>query len=180
MIYCLPLSKSSWIEGRIGQEKYQDYYRIVKIAIDFLNDNKVDKIILLTDFKSNKAIKSELQNIIDICNKYRFDKEKLYVKEYGYDTLSQVKYTLDLCIKDKQDLLIVSSFTHYPRVRWIAWRMNKNKINIKHKIGWGIPRLSDVVFDIVLIFIYPIVDLLGYSDSFTKHMKIRRDKGYLM
>lgn len=180
MFYCLPLSKSSWIEGRIGPEKYQDYYRIVKISIDFLNSNNVNKIILLSDFKSKQAKKSEMENMIDICNKYNINREKLYIKEYGYDTLSQIKFTIDLCVEASQNILIISSLTHYPRVRWIAWRVNKNRIKIKHKVGLGIPRIRDVIFDIGLIFIYPLLDLLGFSNHFTKHIKVRRDKGYLV
>jgi hypothetical protein len=179
-MYCLPLSKSSWIEGRFGPEEYQDYYRILKISIDFLNKNKINKIILLSDFKSKQAQKSELENMIDICNKYNFNKEKLYINNFGYDTLSQIKFTIDLCIKENQGLLIISSFTHYPRVRWIAWRINKGRIKIKHNIGLGIPRFRDVLSDTILVFIYPIFDLLGYSERFTKHIKIRRDKGYLL
>jgi len=177
---CLPLSKSSWPEGRFGSEKYQDYYRIVKISIDLLNENKIDKILLLSDFKGRKANKSELENMIDVCKKYKVDESKLQIKKYCYDTLSQIKFTLDLCNKEKQDLLIISSVTHYPRVRWIAYRVNKKyNINIKHKIGWGIPRIHDFVYDIPLIFMYPILDLLGYSDRFSQVVKVRRDDGYL-
>lgn len=178
---CLPLSKSSWIEGRIGPEKYQDCYRIVKISIDILNKNKVDKILLLTDFKSKNSNKSELEYISEICEKYNVNNDKLHIEKYGYDTLSQIKFTLSLCKENKNDLLIVSSLLHYPRVRWIAYRVNKKyKVNTKHKIALGIPRVRDAICDIILIITYPVIDLFGYSDKFTDHMKIRRNKGYLL
>ncbi|MBC7981446.1 YdcF family protein [Candidatus Parcubacteria bacterium] len=180
MRYCLPLSKSSWLEGRVGPPKYQDCFRLVKNSIDLLNAGKVDTILLLSEFKSKQSTKSELEYIAGVCEKFNVDKDKLHIEEYGYDTLSQIKFTLDLCSKNKDDLLILSSATHYPRVRWIAYRENKKlKVNVAHKIAWGIPRPRDAVFDIVLIFAYPVVDLLGYSERFTNHMKIRRDKGYL-
>lgn len=178
---CLPLSKSSWIEGRIGPEKYQDCYRIVKISINLLNKNKVDKILLLSDFKSKYSNKSELEYITEICEKHNVNNDKLVIEKYGYDTLSQIKFTLNMCYENKKDLLIVSSLLHYPRVRWVEYRLNKKyQINTKHKVALGIPRFRDTVFDIILIFTYPVIDLFGYSENFTKHMKVRRDKGYLV
>ncbi len=180
-MYCLPLSKSSWLEGRIGPEKYQDCFRLVKVAIDLLNTKQINKIILLSDFKYKQSTKSELEYITDICKKYNVNNDNLYIENYGYDTLSQLKFSFDLCYKNKSDLMIISALTHFPRVKWITYRLNKKyKLNIKHKIALGIPRPRDFISDIALIFIYPIIDLLGYSDSFTKHMKIRRDKGYLV
>ncbi len=183
MIY-LPLSKSSWIEGRIGKEKYQDYFQIVKKSIYLINKNKknetLDKILLLSDFKSKKAEKSELDNMINICDKFKVDIENLIIEKYGYDTLSQLRYTFDFCKKNNNDLTIISSLTHYPRVVWISWKLNKKyKIKYKNKIGFGIPRIHDVVYDIVLIFIYPIIDLLGYSEKFSSIIQRRRNKGFL-
>lgn len=177
---CLPLSKSSWPEGRIGKEEFQDYFRIVKKTIDLLRENKVDKILLLSNFKAKKASKSELENMIDICDKHNVEREKLHIEEYGYDTLSQLKFTLNICNINNQDLVIISSLTHYPRVKWITNRLNKKyKIKVQHKIILGIPRIHDALYDIPLMFIYPIIDLLGYSDEFSENIKRRRDSGHL-
>ena len=177
---CLPLSKSSWLEGRIGPEKYQDCYRLVKKSIDLLNTKRVDKILLLSEFKSKQSNKSELEYLIDVCKKHNVNNDNLYIEKYGYDTFSQLKFAFDLCKKEKEDLLILSSLSHYPRVVWTSHRMNrKYNIKIKNKIVFGIPRLQDVVFDIVLLFIYPIIDICGYADKFTEYTKTRRDKGYI-
>ena len=178
---CLPLSKSSWLEGRIGPEKYQDCFRLIKDSIDLLNAKKIDKIVLLSDFKSKQSTRSELEYIIDLCERFSVPKDKLFIKKYGYDTFSQLQFTLELCKATKDELLVISSATHYPRVCWITYRLNK-KYNIKviHMIAWGIPRPRDAIFDILLIVAYPILDLLGFSSWFTKHMKVRRDKGYLV
>jgi DUF218 domain len=181
MIYCLPLSKSSWIEGRIGPEKYQNCFRLIKISIDLLNKNKIDKILLLSDFKPKKSKKSELEYITEICKRFDVVDSNLHIEKYGHDTISQVNFGLDLCSENNSQLLIVSSASHYPRVRWIVCRLNKKyKVKVIHKVAWGIPRPRDILFDIALIFLYPILDLLGFSDRFTKHVKIRRDKGYLL
>jgi vancomycin permeability regulator SanA len=181
MIYCLPLSKSSWIEGRIGPEKYQDCFRLIKISIDLLNKNKIEKILLLTDFKSKQSEKSELEYITEICKRFNVADNNLHIEKYGYDTLSQVNFALDLSNKNNSQLLIISSALHYPRVMWIAHRLNKKyKVKVIHKVAWGIPRPRDILFDIALIFLYPILDMLGFSEWFTKHIKIRRDKGYLL
>ena len=181
MKYCLPLSKSSWLEGRIGPEKYQDCFRLVKFSIDLLIENKVDKILLLSDFKSKQSNKSELEYMEDVCKKFNVDNNKVEIEKYGYDTLSQLKFTLNLSSKNNDELLILSSPLHYPRVRWITYRLNKKyKVKVSNKIAWGIPRLRDAIFDLPLIFAYPIIDLLGLSVWFTNHMKVRRDKGYLV
>jgi len=179
MIY-LPLSKSSWIEGRIGPEKYQDYFLIVKKSINLLK-NKSDQILLLSDFKSKQAKNSELENMINICKSFNVNESNIIVKKYGYDTLSQIEFSLDLCKETKNDILIISSLLHYPRVRWITYRINKKyNVCVEHKIALGIPRVNDLVFDIILMFTYPVIDMFGYSKRFTDHMKIRRDKGYLL
>jgi hypothetical protein len=179
MIY-LPLSKSTWIEGRIGPEKYQDYFLIVKKSINLLK-NKSGQILLLSDFKSKQAKNSELENMINICKSFNVNESRIIVKKYGYDTLSQIEFSLDLCKETKNDILIISSLLHYPRVRWITYRINKKyNIYVEHKMALGIPRVNDLVFDIVLMFVYPVIDMFGYSEKFTNHMKIRRDKGYLL
>ncbi len=179
MIY-LPLSKSSWPEGRIGKEKYQDYFKIVKSSIDELNKKGLGKILLLSDFKSKKASISELDCMINICKKQNINNDNLIIEEYGYDTLSQLKFAFNLCKQRNESLLIVSSITHYPRVFWISWRLNKKyKIDVKNKIGLGIPRLHDVLFDIPLMFIYPIIDILGFSENFSLTIKRRRNSGIL-
>ena len=118
--------------------------------------------------------------MINICNRHNVKKEKLYIEEYGYDTLSQLRFTLNICKINNQNLLIVSSLTHYPRVIWIVNRLNKKyKVNVKHEIALGIPRLHDALYDIPLILIYPIIDLLGFSDKFSRIIKNRRANGYL-
>lgn len=179
MIY-LPLSKSSWPEGRIGKEESQDYFKIVKLAIDLSNENKDDKILLLSNFKSKHSSISELDCMINICKKYNVNDDKLIIEENGYDTLSQLKFTFDLCKQKNEDLIIISSLTHYPRASWICRRLNKKyKINYKNKIGFGIPRFHDVLFDIPLMFLYPIIDLLGFSQNFSLTVKRRRSNGNL-
>ena len=177
---CLPLSKSSWPEGRFGAEKYQDYFTIVKKSIDLLKEKKIDKILLLSNFKSKQGKKSELENMVNICILNHINENELIIEKNGYDTLSQLKFTFNLCKDRNQELIIISSLTHFPRVVWICWRLNK-KYNIKYKniISLGIPRIHDVIYDLVLMFIYPILDLWGFSENFSRTIKRRRNSGIL-
>lgn len=179
MIY-LPLSKSSWMNGRIGPERYQDCFVIIKKSIDLLNENKINKILLLSDFHAKKAEISEMNYMLKICKQYNVLNENIIIEDYGYDTLSQIKFTLNLCKQNDESLIIISSVLHYPRVVWICWRLNKkHNIKIKNKIGFGIPRLDDMFFDILLMFLYPVIDLCGFSENFSLTIKRRRNSGIL-
>ena len=168
------------MNGRIGPEKHQDCFVIIKKSIDLLNENKIDKILLLSDFHAKKAEISEMNYMLKVCKQYNVASEKMIIEDYGYDTLSQIKFTLNLCKQNNEDLTMISSLLHYPRVVWICWRLNKKyNINIKNKIGLGIPRLHDMFFDIILMFLYPIIDLCGFSENFSLTIKRRRNSGVL-
>lgn len=180
MIYCLPIAKSNWPEGRIGPEKLQDSYRIIKTAVGLVKNNTVDKLLIFSAFKTNRVRKIELDCMIDTCKTEKLPEDKMIVQPIGYDTISVIQYAIDMCKKDTADLLIVSSQFHHLRIRWITSRIDKKGVTVKHKMIWGITRPQETLTDILLIFLYPVIDLFGYSFWFTNHIKIRRDKGYLL
>ncbi len=180
MIYALPIAKSNWPEGRVGPTKMQDSYIILKVAADLARKNIVDKLLIFSAFKTKNVKKIELDCMIEACKEEKVPEEKMIVRSVGYDTVSVIKFSIDFCKEQEADLLIVSSQFHYPRIRWIAWRLNKKGVVMRYKIVFGIPRPQEMITDVALIFLYPIIDLLGYAEWFTKHMHVRRDKGYLV
>ena len=180
MIYCLPIAKSNWPEGRVGPEKLQDSYRIIKVAVNFVKNETVDKLLIFSAFKTKHVKKIELDCMIDTCKFEKLPEGKMIVRSVGYDTISVIQYAIDVCKDDSADLLIVSSQFHYPRIRWITSRMDTKGVLVTHKMVWGITRPQETLTDILLIFIYPVIDLFGFSLWFTNHMKIRRDKGCLL
>ncbi len=180
MIYCLPIAKSNWPEGRIGPSKLQDSYRIIKVAVNLVKNNTVDKLLIFSAFKTKNVKKIELECMIDTCRDEKLPEDKMIVRSVGYDTISVIKYAIDTCCEQKADLLIVSSQFHYPRICWIASRLDTKGVIVKHKMVFGISRPQETVTDILLIFLYPVLDLFRLSVWFTNHMKVRRDKGYLL
>lgn len=180
MKYALPIAKSNWPEGRVGPAKLQDSYRIQKKAVDLALAGKVDTVLVFSDFKPKNVKKIELNCMIDTCKAEGLPDDKMIIKSVGYDTLSVLKYAIDFSLENNADLVIISSQFHYPRVRWMAWRLNKGHVNLQHKVAFGIPRPMEGITDFILIFIYPIIDLIGLSSWFTKTVQKRRNKGALL
>jgi hypothetical protein len=180
-LLCLPLSKSVWPEGRIGPWQLQDGYRIVKKAVELANDKKSDGTLLLTATKPKDSIKSELDYMFEVTAIEDLKSGHLYVTSKCFDTPSQIDYAIKLAdLSGYGKLLILCSPLHYLRVKWIVARIPiDSDLKISCKVVFGIPRPKEVVTDIILTFIYPIIDTLGLDTWFRSWTEKRRLDGLL-
>jgi hypothetical protein len=180
-LLCLPLSKSVWPEGRIGPWQLQDGYRIIEEAVKLANNENSDGTLLLTATKPKDSPKSELDYMLEVTAVEDLKLGHLYVVSRCFDTPSQIDYAIKLAnLSGYGKLLILCSPLHYLRVKWIISRIPiDTDLEISCKMVFGIPRPKEVITDLILTFMYPIIDTLGCDTWFRSYTEKRRSRGSL-
>lgn len=169
----LPLSKSPHASGRIGNKEMQDWYQGLVLAKSLLNRYQSDSKILVLTALQVKGEKSEQEMYLSTLFKLGIKKDDIIVVNMGIETIEQVEGAITIAQEHNAELVIISVFLHYPRVRWLS----RGHKEIYHKIVWGIPRPREVVTDLILMFIFPAIDMLGLKMWFLKNLKERRSGG---
>ncbi len=181
----VPLPKSPHSKGRIGQKEDQDWYRSLKKAVR-LSIKRGAGILVLTAFK---AIDSESE--ADICarvllelgctevsNKDELGERTFLVVRECDETIGQVEWVCDVVIEEwGMKPILISTFGHYLRVQWLTLTNFYPNGSFEHKIAYGIPRPMEFVTDIILTFVFPVIDLLGGRDWFKTLVHGKREKG---
>ena len=169
----VPLSKSSWREGRIGPVEWQDWYRGFVRAACFARILPDSRIVVISDVRvAGGAHEHE---------RYRFAAARegvppetmVYVRA-THETIEQIAIAARMAKEQGAKLIIVSTWLHYPRVRWLA-----RGVPAKHYAAFGIPRPYEAVTDIVMTFAMPVIDLLGLRPWFQRKTRERRQRGKL-
>lgn len=105
---------------------------------------------------------------------FRVDEKDIIVIREAQETVGQLKKAWAIAQEKKLELVIVSTFLHFPRVYWICL---KDGIKAQHYIALGMPRPGEALRDIALWFIFPIIDLTGQRERFLKYVEERRLRG---
>lgn len=169
--YILPLTKSPWPTGRVGAMQAQDWYRGVVLAKNLLSTFTPSEILILT----NVAIpneRSEQEMYAQALAECRVPPEQVRCILDGYETIEQIEIADALARREDAQLVVISTWTHYPRVRWLS-RGRK----FLHYIAWGIPRPRDLFTDAILTLLFPALDILGLRDRWLESLRKRRISG---
>jgi vancomycin permeability regulator SanA len=169
--YILPLTKSPHARGRFGARKLQDYYRGLEIAVKELKANPEAKILVLSAFQQ-KGDLPEREIYKNCLLELKVPEERILVDVSGYETIGQIERMRKL-VDEGSSVVIVSTFMHYPRVRWLCRSLPR----VSHRIAWGIPRPSELVTDIILNVAFPILDVCGLRTWFVHKVTARRQGG---
>ena len=177
----IPLTKSPHPQGRIGIRRRQDWYRALVKAVKL--SVKLDAgILLLTNNKVANA-EPETHYYSEALEEFECERctywEELAGKRYivvreCQETISQVERSIEIAKEHCLGPVFVSTFMHYLRVRWLAraWKAD-------HYSAFGIPRPREALSDLILIFLFPIVDGLGWRRHFQERIQARREQGKL-
>ncbi len=172
MYFCL-LAKSPHMNGRIGPKDMQDWRRILERAVALAREVPDAKFLVVTAFQATGE-ESEACTYIRELAELAPDVPVVWIDK-GYETVEQIeairRHALD---RPNEAFVIISTFLQYPRVRWLAWGMR-----VRHSWTLGIPRLSEVPRDVLLIFAMPIIDLCGQRARYLRWLKARRRQGIL-
>jgi len=165
------LTKSSCFGSKKLLE-YRGWYRECMKALELVDVLTDSKIIVASSVKIGS--KKEID-----C--YRFAFRRLGIEnssveffDYGFETISQLDFAFVMAQKRNEELIIISTLFHFPR----AWWLSRNcPVKIKHKIVFGITDIKEVLVDIALDFIFPIIDVLGCRKWFQNLTIERRQSG---
>lgn len=170
----VPLTKSPNKNGRYGDVYKQDWYRGIKKAKDLALLLPFSSICFLSNFACDKQ--SEMEIYCNAASDIGISETLLRKIPYGYETIGQVEYAGELAKQENAKIIFISTLSHFPRVWWICKRAG---ITAQHKIVFGIPRPMEIITDIVLIFLYPVIDLLGKKSWFQNKLIQHRKEGKL-
>ncbi|MES2203534.1 MAG: ElyC/SanA/YdcF family protein [Patescibacteria group bacterium] len=170
-------TKSVWPTGRIGADELQDWYAGCALAADLLHryrDAGEPAIVLLVGALQAVGERPEVDNQLTALERLGLHQRDITVVRTGTDTIGQLEAAVDYARVWDSDLVVVSTFLHYPRVRWLC----RGK-GYRHFVAWGRPRPYEAVTDLIATPLYPIVDKLGLVERGRKKVLERRASGKL-
>lgn len=164
----VPITKSPHIKGRIGPVELQDWYQGINKAVLLFSRLPNSKILVI----SNVHISGE-EHEADIyqrvLNEKSVEDKDLIIRKECFETIAQIDAIKKIAEEQNYKLVFVSTFLHFPRVWWLARGMN-----VAHYIAFGIPRPREALTDIVLTFLFPIIDIFGGRIWFQEKVIARR------
>ncbi len=168
----VPLTKSPLPDkGRIGPREKQDWYQSLILAKKLLAANENSFIYIISKVRI-KGVLPEADLYEQTLEKLDVPKEKIVTIRRAYETTVQCRIAFEEAERENANLIIISTPFHYPRVRWIC----RGKA-AKHYIAWGQPRIKEMCTDIILIILFPLLDLLGLDTFFRNLVNSWRIRG---
>lgn len=169
--FIVPITKSPHKRGRLGPVQLQDWYQGVKKAVTLFRRTPNSTVLVI----SNVHIQEE-EHEADIykktLSKFNIHDENLLVVKDCYETIGQIDMIKKIAKEQSYKLIFISTFLHFPRVWWLARGMN-----VKHCVAFGLPRPREAITDIILSFLFPIIDVLGGRVWFQEKVVGRREEG---
>jgi hypothetical protein len=167
----LPLTKSPHTKGRIGPHTWQDWYRSLVKTKRISPFFRPYEVLILSNFQVAGSA-HEVDLYLEACRNLGID-NLLPVRE-AYETMGQLDYAFARAAREKKRLVVISTWFHFPRVWWLC-----RGHSVKHVVAYGIPRPFGAITDIVLTFVFPILDILGMRKWFKDRLDSRRVGGKL-
>lgn len=164
------LTKATFPEWRLGPEWAQDWYRQCVAAVR-MSRKTGDEVVTTSCFVSKSGVSDE-DEYIRVVNQLG---RRITALHKGLDTMGQLMAMKEYADKNSAHLVIVVTLLHYPRVLWLCHR---KRVKVAFfVVSGGIPRPREAVTDLVSIFFYPVIDLLGLGDKLTGWVQARRQMG---
>jgi hypothetical protein len=165
------LPKNPYPKGRFGLLRYQDWYRQCKLAVDA--SLELDASIVTSSSFQREGCQSDNDCYSEAVRSLG---GQITTLSKGGETFSQLLSMVGYAREESARLVLVVTWTHYLRARWICWREN---IPAEFIVAWGIPLPRDIPTDVVMLVLYPVLDLLGLKNLFVERLNKRRSSGKL-
>ena len=168
----LPLTKNPNPIGRIGPKEKQDWFRGLLKARDLIANLPGSKILIISNvFFPNGD--NEADVYINNLKELGVTEEKIIIVRNNFETIGQIETAKKIMNEKKEKMIVISTWLHYLRVRYLF----SNCHPIKHYIAFGIPRPREILTDITLTFLLPILDFFKLRTWLRKKIEQRRTKG---
>ena len=164
------MSKSPHTGGRVGKKEWQDWYQCLVKATEISQSATDPKFLVVTGFQAEGS-SHEVEIYSAILNALAPHVQIIAIRD-GRETIKQIDIIRRVADEQKEELVIISTFLHYLRVRYLA-----RGIKARHVVAFGIPRPREIVNDITLTALMPLVDVLGLRSLFLRCIEGRRAAG---
>jgi hypothetical protein len=165
------LTKSPHPQGRVGPREKQDWYRQCVDVVE-LHRKIPESEIVVTSALHIKGARREEEYYTEAILSLG---DSVIALEKGVETIEQIRVFKEYISVHEAKLILSVTFTHFLRVVWLCFRAQLTVT--KYKVSWGIPRPKEFVTDIILTFLYPILDILGKGTWFMEKVQARRKEG---
>ena len=166
------VTKSPWPKGRIGRIERQDWYQTCVMA-SYMHRTILDSEVVVSSATRVDGADNEEEYYKKIMCSLN---TPLVALGKGNETIVQLKLFKEMATTESAKLILLTTWSHYLRVLWLCWRQKVKAEIIAVK---GIPRPTELITDIILTFVYPLVDICGLEKWFIRKVVNRRVKGKL-
>lgn len=167
----LPLTKTPHERGRIGPRRWQDWYRAALLAAQLADRIKRSEVLILSNVRFNGE-RHEVEHYVEALREAGCPERQIRVVRSQYETVGQIKRAFFIAEEENAELIVISTFLHFPRVWWLCWGED-----VKHRFAFGIPRPLEMATDIMMWFVFPLLGLIHLERWFVKKVIERRRRG---
>lgn len=171
-----PVAKNP-VQGRFGPASLQDWYRgcalASKIQKALADKGNTAKIVVVTATHVTGR-QSERDMMLQALRSLGMQDRDLILEGQAYETIGELENVFEIARREKSRVVVVSTFGHYLRVAWLLRPIKDGDLVASHKIAFGLPRWRELVTDLILTIIFPIIDLLGGRAWFKDKVVVRR------
>lgn len=171
----IPIPKNPYY--RVGPLAWQDYYRQLVRTVDIAAQLKAtgnEVVVGIISAFQPSGRPSE----VEIYSRMLHDLEPgLAIRAYSEtnDTVGQIERSLDLALEIGATPVFVTTWMHYPRVRYLA----RGRPAL-HFGALGVPQPLFMSIDPFCLIFQPIGDALGITDSFRRVIIREREQGRIL
>ena len=161
-------------EGRIGPDTWQDWYRATELAVKIFRERSGMCLLIATDFiVSDEGSEGEsyLKTLKDLGVQ---DSEVVFIRE-GSETIEQLHVADRFARAAGRPLIIVHVPIHALRV-WYLCIKDEIRASCRMRLI-SIPKPKYFLIDLILTFLFPILDLFGLRAWYLDRLKQRRLRG---
>ncbi len=162
--------------GRIGKKQHQDWYRAVEIGVGIVRNDPKSRLLLVTGF-STPDEGTEMDCYLSTLKEFGIEAGDIIRIREATETVGQLAGAKSYANQNHNELTIVCTFLHAARVKYLCWRSGlKGDIKVA-VLGW--PRPQEALTDLILTFVFPLLDLIGQREWFLRKVGARRSSGKL-
>jgi hypothetical protein len=161
-------------KGRIGPDDKQDWYACCELAARLSRSLPDSSIAVISSYQAHGE-KPDAEVYEQTLVSLGVSCERLYLIQKGSETTGQIEQAEKLAKEKDAEILFVSTLLHSPRVWWLT----RKKAVYRRIAPNGRPRPWEALTDIVLIFLFPVLDFIGMRQWFLDKTELRRASGLL-
>lgn len=162
------------LKGRFGSKRVQDWYKACVVAAVLLRRKEASGSVILVSSEVEIDGQPEILDYETALQELGVRKVDRLFLRHGFETVTHLEMAANFAWWVGKPLVIVCTWTHYPRVKYICFT---NKITAEVEVAYGRPRPKEMVTDLLLTVLFPIIDLFHLRHRFLMKVEGWRQQG---